>query len=209
MKIIKQTDNEYIFPYITYIPDNISDHPSLIIQLHGAGQRGNGGDQLEEILVHGFANIVNDSNLSDCILIMPQCPENSFWAAKVESIKAFIDKMIETYSANTDKVYLCGLSMGGFGTWYTAMAYPDLFAAILPCCGGGMAWNADTLKMPVWAFHGLDDTIVSPSQTIEMVEALKKTNPNVKCNLLEGIGHNSWNQAFTEETLKWLLSQSK
>ena len=209
MKIIKQNTNENIFPYIAYIPDNISDRPALIIQLHGAGERGNGGDELEKILVHGYAKIVNDNNLDNCILIMPQCPTNSFWAAKVESIKKFIDQMIETYQANTDKIYLCGLSMGGFGTWYTAMAHPDQFAALLPCCGGGMAWNADTLKMPIWTFHGLEDDVVSPNQTIEMVEALKKTNPNVKCNLLEGIGHNSWNQAFTEETLKWLLSQSK
>ena len=97
MKIIKQNSNESIFPYIAYIPDNISDHPALIIQLHGAGERGNGGDELEKILVHGYSKIVNDNNLGDCILIMPQCPENSFWAAKVESIKAFIDKMIEIY----------------------------------------------------------------------------------------------------------------
>ena len=61
--------------------------------------------------------------------------------------------------------------------------------------------------MPVWAFHGLEDNVVSPTQTIEMVEALKKTNPNVKCDLYEGVGHNSWLRAFSEESLAWLLAQ--
>ena len=209
MEIIKKEINKNVFPYIAYIPEEISEHPALLIHLHGAGERGNGGDELERVLVHGFPKTVNDSNLKDCILIMPQCPKDSFWAARVESIKKFIDECITEYSADTDRIYLCGLSMGGFGTWYTAMAYPEMFAAIAPCCGGGMPWNAETLTMPVWAFHGLDDTTVTPINTIEMVERLKEFNPNVKCDLYEGIAHHSWEKAFVEETLEWILSQKK
>ena len=209
MKIEKYTNTENVFPYIAYIPENLSNHPALIIQLHGAGERGNGGNEVEKVLVHGFAKIANDDNLKDCILVMPQCPTDTFWVAKIESIKRFIDEMAVKYSVDTDRIYLCGLSMGGFGTWYTAMAYPKLFAAIAPCCGGGMAWNAYTLQMPIWTFHGLDDTIVSPNQTIEMIEKLKECNPNFKYNLYEGVGHDSWNNAFTEETLNWLLSHKK
>ena len=209
MKIIRQENSETIFPYIAYIPDNISSHPALLIQLHGAGERGNGGNDIDKVLIHGFPNIVNDSNLNNCILIMPQCPVNSFWVAKIESIRKFIDEIILKFSVDTNRVYLCGLSMGGFGTWYTAMAYPELFAAIAPCCGGGMAWNAQTLQMPIWTFHGLNDTVVSPNHTIEMVEALKSTNLNLKCDLYEGVGHNSWNKAFSEKTLNWILSQTK
>ena len=209
MKIIRQENNETIFPYIAYIPDNISSHPALLIQLHGAGERGNGGNDIDKVLIHGFPNIVNDSNLNNCILIMPQCPINSFWVAKIESIRKFIDEIILKFSVDTNRVYLCGLSMGGFGTWYSAMAYPELFAAIAPCCGGGMAWNAQTLQMPIWAFHGLNDTVVSPNHTIEMVEALKSTNLNLKCDLYEGVGHGSWNKAFAEQTLNWILSQTK
>ena len=209
MKIIEKKNKENIFPYIAYIPDNIGPNPALLIQLHGAGERGNGGDELEKVLVHGFSKIVNDNNFNDCILIMPQCPSDTFWVAKIESIKKFIDEIMLEFSVDTNRVYLCGLSMGGFGTWYTAMAYPKLFAAIMPCCGGGMAWNAGVLKMPIWTFHGLDDTVVSPKQTIEMIEKLKVSNPNLKYNLYEGVGHDSWNNAFSEQALNWILSQNK
>jgi len=209
MKIIKETTDKNIFPYIAYIPDTVSENPAILFQLHGAGERGYGEGDLDLVLKHGFANTVNDGNLKDCILIMPQCPKNSFWVAKIESIKRFIDLMTEKYSADKSRLYLCGLSMGGFGTWYTAMAYPDVFAAIAPCCGGGMAWNASTLKMPIWAFHGLDDKVVSPNQTIEMAEKLKVSNPEFKCDLYQGVAHNSWQKAFDTPTLEWLLSHKK
>ena len=207
MKIIKQPTCETVFPYIAYIPETVSNHPGLIIQLHGAGERGNGGTDLGLVTVHGINKIVNDTNLGNCILVMPQCPVDSFWVAKIESIRNFIDEIVAKYTIDTSRIYLCGLSMGGFGTWYTAMAYPDLFAAIAPCCGGGMAWNAEVLKMPIWAFHGLSDDVVSPNHTIEMIERLKRSNPNLKYDLYKGIGHDSWNNAFSEETLQWMLSQ--
>ena len=209
MKIIKQKDDRCIFPYIAYVPEKLSDSPALIIQLHGAGERGNGKDELDKVLVHGFSKIVNDGNLINAVLVMPQCPIDSFWVAKIESLKTFIDKMVEKFSANKSRIYLCGLSMGGFGTWYTAMAYPDMFAALAPCCGGGMAWGANVLKMPIWTFHGLEDKVVSPNHTIEMIEKLKSTNPRFKYDLYEGVGHNSWELAFSEELLEWMLSQSK
>lgn len=206
MKIIKEENKIFGFKYIAYIPDNISDNPAVIFQLHGAGER---GEELEKVLVHGFANTVTDDNLKDCILIMPQCPADSFWVAKIEALKSFIDNIVEEYRIDKNRIYLCGLSMGGFGTWYTAMAYPDMFAAIAPCCGGGMPWNAGVLKMPVWAFHGMLDTTVLPSNTIDMVNALKNHNQNVKCTLYEDIAHNSWSQAFKEELLEWILKQHK
>ena len=209
MKIIRQEAGESIFPYIAYIPDNISPNPALLIQLHGAGERGNGGAELDDVLIHGFSKIATDENLKDCILVMPQCPPGTFWVAKIESFRQFIDQLVVKFSADANRLYLCGLSMGGFGTWYTAMAYPSLFAALVPCCGGGMAWYASVLKMPIWAFHGLADDTVSPSQTMEMVEALKDKNGNLKYDLFEGVGHNSWNNAFTEETLSWILFQRK
>lgn len=208
MNTIKQTTSEEIFPYIAYLPDDLGERPAVIFQLHGAGERGEGGEHLEKVLIHGFPKIATDQNLKNTILIMPQCPRNSFWAAKVESLKKFVDHIIEKFDANPKKVYLCGLSMGGFGTWYAAMAYPKTFAAIAPCCGGGMAWNVSVLDMPIWTFHGLEDTVVSPDNTIQMIEKLK-SRPDFKYDLYEGVGHNSWERAFSEELLLWMLSQSR
>ena len=209
MEVVTRSGSDAGFPFIAYIPERISEHPALMIQLHGAGERGNGGTDLDKVLVHGFSHVVNDDNFKDCILVMPQCPSDSFWVAKIESLKGFIDRIISLYNIDTNRIYLCGLSMGGFGTWYTAMAYPDLFAAIAPCCGGGMAWNAGVLKMPIWAFHGKEDTSVSPNQTLEMIEQLKDTNPNFKYTLYDGVGHNSWVKAFSEELLQWFFAQHK
>ena len=208
MKIIKEQTAQKGFPYMAYIPENLSEHPALLIQLHGAGERGE-GDTVEVVTVHGFAGVVNDQNLKDCILLMPQCPRDSFWVAKIESIKAFIDRMAEEYQVDKNRIYLCGLSMGGFGTWYTAMAYPEIFAAIAPCCGGGMAWNSGVLKMPIRAFHGMKDTIVSPNHTIDMKNALQGWHPDFECTLYEDAEHNSWVRAFDEKLLAWFLEQRK
>lgn len=209
MNIVKHADNEFGFPFIVMEPDDLGERPALIIQLHGAGERAFGGKDLDKVLIHGFPNIVNDQNLKNAVLVLPQCPPTTFWVAKIESIKAFIDRVIGLYGADTDRIYICGLSMGGYGTWYTAMAYPNLFAAAAPCCGGGMAWNAGVLKMPIWAFHGLDDTTVNPFHTKEMASKLEGKNPNFKCTLYEGVAHNSWKLAFSEELLEWLLKQHK
>ena len=208
MKVVKYPDPSAGFPYVAYIPDHIGEHPALLIQLHGSGERGSSGEKLDRVLIHGFPNIVNDENLKDCILILPQCTWDTFWVARIESLKVFIDNMVERYSVDTDRIYLCGLSMGGYGTWYTAMAYPELFAAIAPCCGGGMAWNAYVLRMPIWTFHGKEDTTVSVNQTLEMA-AQFHDRENFKCTLYDGVGHNSWKYAFSEELLQWLLSQHK
>lgn len=206
MQVIKCTDKSFKFQYIAYVPDKISDNPAILFQLHGAGER---GEKLEKVLIHGFANTVNDKNLKDCILIMPQCPDDTFWAARIESLKVFMDNVVEKFNADKNRIYLCGLSMGGFGTWYTAMAYPDYFAAIAPCCGGGMPWNAYVLKMPVWAFHGMLDECVLPSNTIDMVNSLKSHNQNVKYTLYNDVAHHAWERAFDTELLEWLLSQHK
>lgn len=209
MKFYRQSDDKYVFPYLAWAAEDVSEHPAMIVQLHGAGERGCGGEQLDKILIHGFPKVVNDENFHDCILVMPQCPEGSFWAARVESVRRFIDEMVRLYHVDTGRIYLCGLSMGGFGTWYTAMAYPELFAAIAPCCGGGMAWNASVLTMPIWTFHGLEDTVVSPHQTQEMIWALKDTHPDFRYDLYEGVAHNSWEKAFSEELLSWMLARRK
>ena len=96
--------------------------------------------------------------------------------------------------------------MGGYGTWHMAMAYPNMFRAIAPCCGGGMAWNAEVLKMPIWAFHGKEDSTVAPYQTYDMVDALKNCGGDIRYTYYDNVGHNSWEKAFSPELIKWFES---
>ena len=209
MNIEKIDGDIYEFPYIIYKSDELTRNPALIVQLHGAGERGNGGVELDRVLVNGFPQLKDFSAFKDCFLVMPQCPLDTFWTARIESLKGFIERIVDNYNIDKNRIYLTGLSMGGFGTWHMAMAYPNLFAAIAPCCGGGMPWNASILTMPVWAFHGEEDTVVSPSYTIDMIDKLKEINPNVKFNLYKGVGHGCWDRAYSNDLLKWLLSNIK
>ena len=209
MKRIEHNEEKWVFPFVEYSPEETTKAPlPLIIQLHGAGERGSGGDELVLVDVHGFSKTVTSQNQS-CIIVMPQCPKDTFWAARVESIISFIEALKNSFNVDENRIYLTGLSMGGYGTWYTAMARPDLFAAIAPVCGGGMAWNSDVLNMPVWAFHGVCDPTVSVTQSDEMVAALEAHGKNVRYSRLVGVGHNAWDYAYNGELLSWLLTQKK
>lgn len=208
MKRIEHREDFWPFPFIEYAPEEDAENLPLLIQLHGAGERGNGEDELAMVELHGLCALMKNGEYP-CRLLMPQCPKDSFWAARVESIVSFVEKAITYYKADKKRVYLTGLSMGGFGTWYTAMARPDLFAAIVPVCGGGMPWNAGVLDMPVWAFHGAEDTVVLPSNSQDMVDKLRALGKDVTYTCYEGVQHNSWVYAYNETLLNWLLSKSK
>ena len=198
-------EEKWEFPFVKYEPKEIKGALPLIIQLHGAGERGDGSD-LSAVDVHGFSELIAGGEYP-AIFVMPQCPKESFWAARVESIIKFIERLKTELLVDEKKVYLTGLSMGGFGTWFTAMARPDLFTAIAPVCGGGMPWNAGVLKMPIWAFHGASDTIVTPRHSDEMVEKLMALGADVKYTRLDGVGHNVWDFAYNDELFNWLLSK--
>ena len=199
---------DFAFPFVEYSPKNKRENMPIIIQLHGAGERGIGGDELSLVDVHGFSHIIKDRDI-DCIFIMPQCPEKQFWAGRAESVIAFVRQIIEAYRADKSRIYLTGLSMGGYGTWFSAMLCPELFTAIAPVCGGGMAWCASVLDMPVWAFHGDCDPIVSVNQSREMVEKLKAQNKTVRYTEFKGAGHDIAKMSFTDELLDWLLAQKR
>lgn len=206
-KLIFDT-KEFEFPFIARVPDEMKENLPIIFQLHGAGERGMGGDELWKTEVHGLSHVFGDDKNYDCILIEPQCPTDSFWVARIQEIGSFVDKVNAYFKADLKKVYLTGLSMGGFGTWYTAMEFPGKFAAIVPICGGGMPWNAGVLKMPVWAFHGMEDDVVLPSNTIDMVNAIKKAGGKVKMSLFEDVGHGVWVNAYNDELVDWMLNNS-
>ena len=104
MKVVACSESDAGFPFIAYISECISAHPALMIQLHGAGERGNGGTDLDKVLVHGFSHVVNDDNFKDCILVMPQCPSDSFWVAKIESLKEYKKSIIYEYVTGKKEV---------------------------------------------------------------------------------------------------------
>ena len=209
MKRTEHRGEQWIFPFVEYSPENSDKKLPLVIQLHGAGERGNGSEEeLSKVDIHGFSNIM-EGNEYECIFIMPQCPKTTFWAARVESIHKFIDSIIEKYNVDEDRVYLTGLSMGGFGTWNVAMDSPKRFAAIAPVCGGGMAWNMGVLKMPIWMFHGENDGVVSPTNSDEIAKKLESIGADYKYTKVPDVAHDVWKVAYTKELLEWLLSKKR
>ena len=198
------------FSYHLYChPDWQKEKLPLIVFLHGAGERGDTPEELPLVRTHGIPKLLDDGCGVRCVAVSPQCPKGGYWATKTESLLAFIDRMIEKYNADPDRVSLTGISMGGFGTWFTAIAAPEKFSCIAPVCGGGMPWAASTLKMPIRAFHGDKDTVVSPSQSIDMIDQAQKTNPDALLTLYHNVGHNSWDYAYTDGLIAWLISNSR
>lgn len=205
---LEHREEKWIFPFVEYCCENTDKKLPLVIQLHGAGERGNGREELDKVDVFGFSKHLQTAEY-ECRFVMPQCSSDTFWVARVESIVKFVEQIKAEYNVDEDRVYLTGLSMGGYGTWFTAMARPDLFAAIAPVCGGGMAWNASVLTMPVWTFHGTIDSTVSVNQSDEMVEALRYFGNDVTYTRIEGVGHNAWDYAYNQELLEWMLSKKR
>lgn len=200
------------FSYVLYRPENRMPNLPLIVQLHGAGEAGNGQEELEVVDRYGFSRLLRSGGEYPCLAVMPQCGAESFWAAEIPNVYTFIRRIMEIYRVDPNRVYLTGISMGGYGTWLTASRYPKLFAAIAPVCGGGMVWKAPVLKMPVWAFHGTEDDLVYPSESENMVAKIRQQadcHSNVRLTMLPGVGHNAWDYTFDEELLNWLLSHSK
>lgn len=208
MERTEHREEKWIFPFVEYSPKSKRAKMPIIIQLHGAGERGEGKDDLSLVDRYGFSNIIRDKEI-DCIFVMPQCPKENFWAGRVESLIKFVEDVIEYYDADPDRIYLTGSSMGGFGTWFVAMARPDLFAAIAAACGGGMGWNAKALTMPVWAFHGDKDGTVDIAYSEDMMKRLLKYNEENKYTVFEGAGHAIQHLAFTDELINWLLSKKR
>ncbi len=204
--------NEWDFQFVVYRPAVLKEQLPLLVQLHGAGEVGAGKEDLYKVDIHGFSKILTAEAEYPCIVAMPQCRPESFWVAEIPNIRHFIQELVNKYRADESRIYLTGLSMGGYGTWYTASRYPELFAAIAPVCGGGMVWKAPLLKMPIWAFHGSEDEVVYPSETIEMIHKIRAEGQNkeeVKMTIVDNVGHNAWDYAYTPKLMEWLLSKRR
>ena len=211
MNRIERREEKWIFPFVEYSPKNKRENMPVIIQLHGAGERGEGKEDLVLVDKHGFSNVMDGENY-DCIFIMPQCPKGQFWAGRVESVIKFVEQIIDEYKADKTRITLTGSSMGGFGTWMMGLTYRNFFSGIAPIAGGGMPWRCTNLvTTPVYAVHGTADETVLPLQSELMCDAVNKAGGSAKLLLLEGFGHNDGiNYAYTDtDVIEWLLDQRR
>ena len=196
--------------YLSWFPESYKSQKKqefpLLIFLHGSGER---GTDINKVKAWGPPSFVDQRPDFPFIVISPQCPEGQWW--NIDDLNTLLTKLLKKYRIDPDRVYLTGLSMGGFGTWNWASAYPGRFAAIAPVCGGGEEIFADRIRdIPVWAFHGQEDPVVPVKRTIDMVEAVKKHGGDARMSIYPGVGHDSWKKAYADEELyKWLLSHSR
>ena len=187
----------------------------LILFLHGSGER---GTDVWKVATHGPPKKVTEDPEFPFILVSPQCPEGRTWAN--EELLALLDEITSKYAVDSNRVYLTGLSMGGYGTWNLGLAYPEKFAALAPICGGADLINAilssrekpQALKtLGVWSFHGEKDPVVPVEESRRMVEALKKIGvPDVKLTIYPEAGHDSWTETYKNpEFYRWLLAHER
>lgn len=205
----RQITNTDSYNYLLFLPNSDTAKEQLsptIIFLHGAGER---GSNLEDVKRHGVAKIVEEQPDFPFIVISPQCPPDEYWSVQLLSI--LLDEAISLYPIDPDRVYLTGLSMGGYGTWHLAAAEPQRFAAIAPICGGGNPSAVRKLKnLPAWAFHGARDNVVPLKESEIMVSALKAGNGNVKFTLYPDADHDSWTQTYNNpELYEWFLQHRR
>ena len=198
----------------------------LVIFLHGAGERGNDNEKQS---VHGVPQFASEANRKKypCFLIAPQCPEGKKWvevdwsadthvSPKDPSVSAkltldLIAQLVKDQPIDTKRIYITGLSMGGYGTWDLLARHPELFAAGVPVCGGADEKTAPVVKqLPIWAFHGAKDTAVKPARSRNMIKAILVAGGQPKYTEYADVGHDSWNKAYADpELFVWLFAQKK
>lgn len=214
--------------YRIHLPANVDakkQYP-LVLFFHGAGARGNDNSKQ---LINGVKDILAYSKNSNTplIIVAPQCPDgeqwvNTPWGADAHTMPeepsasmlltiGLLDALQASHSIDTSRIYVTGLSIGGFGTWDIVQRMPETFAAAMPVCGGGDTHMANAIKnVPIWVFHGGSDEVVKTKRSRDMVAALQKVGGNVKYTEYKGVGHGSWGRAYTDEkALKWLLAQKR
>lgn len=184
----------------------------LILFLHGSGER---GTNVWLVAKHGPPKIDTSDTNFQFIVVSPQCPEGKIWSDDL--VLALLDDIEKKYPVDPHRVYLTGLSMGGFGTWSLGLSHPDRFAAIAPICGGGdfitplLADKSKLLSLPVWAFHGGKDPVVPPEESERMVNYLKKLGVReVKLTIYPEAQHDCWTQTYASpELFEWFLQHSR
>jgi predicted peptidase len=188
----------------------------LLLFLHGLGECGN--NELERVKVHGPPKLVEAKDEFPFVLVSPQCPppQGGFKdvpkAWKSEQLIQLVDHVTNNMNIDADRVYVTGLSMGGYGTWRLVAAHPDRFAAAVAICGGGRPgeWTDSLRRVPIWAFHGARDPVVPVSESEKMVDAVRRAGGDVRLTVYPEVEHDSWTQTYdNEEVYRWLLSHRR
>ena len=224
-----------ILPYRMLYPDNYdkSKKYPLILLLHGGGERGSDN---EKQLVHGAKLFLNENNRKafPAIILVPQCPEDSYWAAvKIDrstqpfnitfdysadpqwplvAANELVKKISNEEAVDKSRIYVTGLSMGAMGTFEAVYRYPDLYAAALPICGGAdtNAYDKRVKNTAFWIFHGADDAVVDVKLSREMAAKLKSLKVKNKYTEYPGVNHNSWDNAFADPAfLSWMFQHKR
>ncbi|MGN1066127.1 MAG: serine aminopeptidase domain-containing protein, partial [Thermoguttaceae bacterium] len=180
----------------------------LLVFMHGAGERGSNPNLLKR---YGPPKLCDNPEIAKTwkfFTVSPQCKENSAWSPL--QILAFIDEVCAKYPIDKSRIYVTGVSLGGFGTWGVATIGAGKIAAVAPVCGSYGTDKAAAVTMPVWAFHGEVDPVVKIEGDQAMIDAVKKAgNEDVKFTVYPGVGHDCWNLAYDEKELyEWLLTKS-
>jgi predicted peptidase len=198
----------------------------LVVFLHGAGERG--ADNAVQ-LVHGMADFASDKIMESypAFVIAPQCPESLQWvevpwtldehqmpkepSTPLRQTLELVAALPKEFSIDPARLYITGLSMGGFGVWDAIQRHPDLFAAAAPVCSGGDASLAKAIKeVPVWVFHGDADGVVKVRRSRDMIAALKAAGGAPKYTEYPGVGHDSWTATYRDpELYRWLFAQKR
>jgi predicted peptidase len=204
----KEVKRQEKISYILDYPQKVKGNVPLIVFLHGSGERGN---NLEIVKAHSpftYKNLIKEP----VAILAPQCPADTWW--DTITLYNLIKEIQKKYKIDASRIYLTGLSMGGWGTWKLAMEHPEMFAAVVPVCAPAdrvMGASIDRFKqLPVKIFHGGNDDVVSPMNSIEMYQALKKVNPTATLTIFPDDNHNSWDSTYSDPKLyEWMLSQKK
>ncbi len=203
--------------YLLYLPADYEANAGpkwpLVLFLHGAGER---GSDLQKVAVHGPPKLVSQGRQFPFILVSPQCPAGQVWDES--ALVGLVDSIQARYRVDPARMYVTGLSMGGYGTWLLAQKHPGRFAAVAPVCGGGdrirslLPSQVDALKtLGVWAFHGAKDNVVPLSESERMVEAFKRIGvEDIQLTVYPEANHDSWTATYDNPVLyEWLLKHHR
>ena len=198
--------------YYLYFPKDYKSEKNkkfpLLLFLHGGGES---GDSLSTIKSNGPPKLIVEGKQFPFLILAPQNPYKMKWW-NTRAVAQLLDTIVENNRVDKNRIYLTGLSRGGSAAWEMAVQYPNKFAAMAVVCGMTPLPYASWINkdLPIWVFHGDQDKSIPISESVNMVDKLKVMGYNVKFTIYEGVGHNSWENAYTNEALySWFVKQRK